>query len=473
MPPPPLPGSSRNFESSQMPPPPLPGSTGGTEFHPPTGEMQPPEMMGRPVEQRNGGDNKQEYQKEYQPQFGDEVWQQTKMRTQEMQKRFAPPPRPPGGSEFRPEGQPFMDGGRDSAQGRPFMGEDMQQGRPFGGPNMGGENMMGERSGFGGMGGEGEGMGGYEGEEGMEGPSAEEIEKMMEEREKMMQQEQLKQMKRGVVSGLGRGLKQIQSMMSKLQKKGITVPANAQALVSELTEALEKIKAATELTEDVEAAMEVIQEKGQDLGDVGQQLGMLERMSQIEKQIGKEFVRIDKMWAKAKKAKTASQYPEVVAKIEGEIGGLKQKWESARQGLLSGEGDEDMKDVVDEIFEEVGDVHRSIEMLRQLGSVSKMLKSADKEIVAAEKQIARQRKAGKDVTRLDELLAEAKSKMGEIKTLVRQSGFDPEDLFSLMQELQQIGDEAHDELDRITGKADTKQLQGAVIESLKLRRMGL
>ena len=328
---------------------------------------------------------------------------------------------------------------------------------------MGGEDMMGERGGFGGD--------GYGGENGESGFDSEEMEKRMEEQEKRMQQEQLKQMKRGVVSGMERGLKQIQSMMSKLSKKNIAIPADAQSLVSELTAALEKVKAATELTEDVETAMEVIQDKGQDLGEVGQKLGMLERMLQVTKQVEKEFTKIDKAVVKAKKSKTATQYADIVAKIEGTVSALKAKWESAKNGILSGEDTEDMKDIVDEIFEEVGEVHRSVALLQQLGSISKMVKTAEKEIAKFDKEIARQKKAGKDVAKLTELLAGARAKLAEVTSLSKQSGFDPEDLFDLMQELEHIRDQSLDELDRITGKADTKALSGAVAQAFRDLRL--
>ncbi len=375
-------------------------------------------------------------------------------KTREMQQRSGPQS---GGGGFHPQGQPFMEGGRDSAQGHPFTGDSRSEGRPFGG----------ER-GFSGSEG---GSGRYE-RKGM-GDDSEAMGKMMEEREKQMSQEQLKQMKRGMVSGLEQGLKQIKRMIDKLSKKGITIPADTQALVSELSASLEKVKAATELTEDVQAALEVIQDKAQDLGEVGQKLGMLEHLSQSTKQIEKEFARIDKEVAKAKKTKTANQYPDIIAKIEGEVSALKQKWESTKSAVLSGDADpEDMKDAMEETFNGIGEVRYSIGLLQQLNSISKMIKSADKEIARFDKEIARQKKAGKDVTKLTELLAEARAKLGEITALSKQSGFDPEDLFNLMQELEHIRNQAVEELDRVSGKSEANAQGASVLQALKARRLG-
>lgn len=445
-------------------PPPAGGATpsSGEEIHPPVGEAHPPEMMGRPME-RGGGSSDAQYNREYQGQYGEEVQRQTGQKTREMRERYTP-----------------HEGGSASG-GQPYIREPMrQQGRPMGGgmqrgPQDGfGEQGMNNRGGFGQEGGfGGRDMGDHGGTMGKDGGmDSEEMEKKMQEREKQMGAQQLKQMKRGMVSGIEQGLKQIKKMTDKLSKKGIAIPADAQSLVTELTGALEKVKAATELTDDVEAAMEVIQDKGQDLGEVGQKLGILEQFSQTTKQVEKEFTRIDKEVVKAKKSKAASQYPDVVAKIDGQVSALKQKWESTKQGILSGEADEDMRDMMDEIFEGVGEVRYSISVLQQLSSISKMIVSAGKEIARFEKEIARQKKAGKDVSKLELLLAEAKAKLGEIQSLSKQSTFDPEDLFDRMQELEHIRNQAVDELNQMTGKTEAGKLQSAVIQSLELRRLG-
>ena len=460
-----------------MPPPSPSGEAGDARYAPPLPGMPQSEMHRESMMPRDmSGAGREQYRDEYKRQFEQEYQQQYKERADEMRKKYES-----RGQGERPSGQPFREGGRDNAQGRPFMGDRMPSGRPFGGGQegsdrpyggpqgaFGGHERMREGGGFGGFG-DREG----EGEQEHMGPSDEEMEKMMQEQESQMKEEQLRQMKRGM-QGLEQGLKQIQRMVDRLTKKGIAIPLDVQALVSELAAARDKVKNATELTEEVETEMDVIQEKGQDLGEAGQKLGMLEQMSQMTKQVERQFVALDKAFTKAKKRKEASQFPEVVAKVDAHIGSLKQRWSEVKQGVLSGNADpEDLRETMDGIFEEVGEAHRAIEMIRQLGSVAKIIKSAEKEIATFEKTIERQRKAGKDVSRLDELLAQAKAKFAEIKTLTTQSGFETEDLFDRMQELERIGNEAHDELNRITGKTETKQLQGAVIESFQMRRLGL
>lgn len=447
-------------QGSSVPPPPSGGNTGGTTMPPPSGgsgefrpgandnRFSPPEMLGRPPEGSVNRPSDDAYRQEYQRRYEQEVGRQTEQRTREMQledgrrpQRFAPQS---GEGAFRPKGQPFMEGGKDNAQGRPFMEDGSSEGRPFSG-----EGFRGGEAG------------------------SEDMDKKMNEREKMMQQEQLQQMKRGMVSGMGQGLTQMKRMMERLSKRGISVPDDARALVNELSSALAKVKAATELTEEVEAAMELLQDKGTDLGDIGQKLGMLEHLSQAGKQVEKEFARMDKEVAKARKAKTARDYPEVIAKIEGDVSALKQRWTSIRSEALSGDTDpEDMREGMEDIFEGVGEVRQSLGLLRQLGSISKMIKSAEKEIAKFEKEIAREKKAGKDTTALASLLSEARAKLAEIKALSGQRGFDPEDLFDLMHDLEKIRNDALSELDKIAGTADRSAQVASIIQSLSWRRLG-
>ena len=121
---------------SSMPPPPSSGggSGGGMMTPPPSsqggggGEFRPPEMLGRPME---GGMNRPPggaYQEEYRKQYEQEVKRQSEQRMREMQDRYSSPQ---SKGEFRPQGQPFMEGGKDNAQGRSFTGDSRSEGRPF------------------------------------------------------------------------------------------------------------------------------------------------------------------------------------------------------------------------------------------------------------------------------------------------------------------------------------------------------
>lgn len=298
-------------------------------------------------------------------------------------------------------------------------------------------------------------------------------EKRREEQGKRMQQEQLRQMKRGMVLGVEQGLKQITRMSDRVSKKGITVPTEIQTVVAELSVALEKVRGATEFTADVQDAIQTLQEKGHDLQELGQKLGMLEQMSQLARQVEKELSRIDREVLKAKKTKSASQFPDIVTKIEGELGVIKGKWDGAKSSMLTGNNEpDDIRDVMEEIFDEISEVRKRLGLLRQLSSVSKAIRIAGKEIAKFEKEVARLQQAEVDVSALSMSLAQAKEILAKIVALSKQPGFDPEDLFDLMQELEHIKNEAMKEFERVMGSSHDDSLGASVIRAIEMRRLG-
>ncbi len=394
------------------------------------------------------------------------------------------PPQPPQGGNFRsPQmlGEPPREIGTQPYSGN--YGQRFPQGEPTRQPNQpffqpnetdtnGGPKMPGEQKNMKGSQGQGiSGMRGGEGENYNDGDGMSEAK--ANEQQKKMQAQQLAQMKRGMMSSMEQGLKRTKKSIDRLTKKGIAIPTETQTLISEIEVALQVVKSATEMTDEVLSALEILQDKGQDLGDMGRRLGMLEQMSQMTKQVEKEFAKIDKEVTKAKKSKEANQYPDVIAKIESQLSSLKVAWSEAKTSLTSADAEPDaVRDAMEEIFSGIQEVRKSLGTLKQLSSVTKMLASAKKQMTTYEKQIARLKKAGKDVSSLESLFSQAKSKLDEITTISKQASFDPEDLFDGMQELDHIGNEAMQEMDKVNGTSDGSKLGASVIESLQLRHYG-
>lgn len=292
----------------------------------------------------------------------------------------------------------------------------------------------------------------------------------MEEQEKRMQAQMLSQMKRQM-SGLDQGIKMTKRVIDRLKKKNIPIPGEAEDLIRELTAAFETIKNATEFSDSVESAMEVVQEKGPDLSEWGPRLGMLEGWSKTVIQVEKEMMKLDKVLAKAKKRKEAGQYPEIVAKLDAEVAAVKLRWSEMRNLVAGGDIEEVMSDIQD-MFESINEAHHAVGFLQQVGQVAKMIKNGEKEIASFEKRVTRLEKSGKNVSSIRNLTAEVRAKLAEIKALSATPGSDPEEFFDLMQELEPLRNRAYAEFDRINGKSDGAMLSGAVIQALSLRRVG-
>ncbi len=392
---------------------------------------------------------------------------------QNQQGRTASPERQRGepfeGERFMPpsqgKGQPFMGGGdfRPPSQGSGQPFEDGGFGPPGNfGPGGGGREFG--PSGFGGSwgpGGDGEGGG-------FSGPSEEEMGQMMEEREKQMKMQQLAQMRRGF-GGMESGLRQVKKVIDRLIKKGVAVPQEYVSLVDDLTRAVEVVKNAEDFDETVEAAMEVLQEKGPELGDIGPRLGMLEQWPKVLSQAEKQVKRLESVLAKTKKRKGTAEYADIVAKVEARVGGIRSRYEEIRRAGESGDFEEAM-DSMQEFFEDIGDAHREVGVLDQLGNIAKMIRSGEKEIASFEKQVKRLEKRGINASSVTALIAEGRAKLAELKALGKNADAEPEDFFAIMQELDELRQRATDEFNLLQGRGASQE--GAVIRSLIELREG-
>jgi DNA repair exonuclease SbcCD ATPase subunit len=281
----------------------------------------------------------------------------------------------------------------------------------------------------------------------------------------------LEEMKRNL-RGLEQGLKQVARMADRLVKKGIAVPSEHQSVIADLTGAVSVIKNATEWSDEVEAAMETIQERGDELRDMGPRLGMLEQWPRMEKQAKSQIARLEKALARAKKGKGSTQFAALVAKIEGEVGAIKARFEETKRLAAAGEF-EDAMETFEDFFDDINNLHQSIRLIEEMRNVEKMVRNAERDIARFEKDVNRLEKQGKNVGTVRSIIAEGREKVSELKALLTQSDADPEDFFVIREELEEIRRRAFQEFDRVSGAAERKALQGAVIQALQLRRLGL
>lgn len=292
-----------------------------------------------------------------------------------------------------------------------------------------------------------------------------------EGREQEEMTRRLAEMKRNL-RGMEQGLKQTSRMIERLTKKGVAVPAEYQSLITELTAALSVIKNAEEWTQEVEAAMGVIEEKGDDLRDIGPRLGMLEQWPRMEKQAVSQIARLLKALARAKKAKGNAQYTALVVKIEGEVGAIKERFAETKE-LAAGGDMEAAMETFHDFFDDINEIHQSIGFLDQLRNMTKMLRDTEREVARFEKSASQLEKQGKNVGTLRGIISEGKEKLAELKALAGKSEADPEELFADLDELRQVRRRAVQEFDRLNGSAERKALQGAVIQAIELRRVGM
>lgn len=455
-PPPPSGGDfGGNFSGSQPPPP---SPSGGGDFgsgYQPQGDFN---RMPPPPGDFGGG-----YQQP--PQGGFEGG------------RMMPPP-PQGGGYQQPSGGQYQQGGFRERPPMPPQGGMMQQGgtgrgdsQQYGGPR-GGEGQFGGQGGdsrrmqqYGDGGPQNGSRGDFEdhgfgGDEG--GFRGEEEGDDFEAREAEMRARQLTEMKRNL-RGMEQGLKMIQKMVDKLTRQNVAIPQEYVTLVSDLTQALAVVKGATEFTDEVEAAMSVIMERGEELRDAGPRLGALSQWPSTLKQAETQVKRLDAQLARVRKNKTAIAYPDLIARVDAAVGAVRSALAQAKSEASGGDIENAMEILRDGVFEATEDAYDEMRVLENMANLSRVVKQAEKEIARYEKEAARYEKQKKDTTTLRNLIALMKSKLAEVKAVMSSGSAEPDDLFEVMSAAEEIRNDADAALQHLRGRpsAAEKPLQNS------------
>jgi len=259
---------------------------------------------------------------------------------------------------------------------------------------------------------------------------------------KQMKQ-QLKQMERGITN--------IARSIARIKKAGGSVPSEYEATIAELQAAIATVKNATEESDEVDAAMEVLMDKSSDLHELGPKLGMLEQFPRILKEATKQLAQARKQLTKAvtRAKKAGVDVSAIQSSIESKLTAIESDIAAAKSAADPEEGMESLRD---NAFEAMEDIRDEMMVLENISNSSRMVKEAEKEIARIERASATLKRQKKDTTVLNELIAEMKAQLAEIKSLMQQSGIDKEDLFEALSEGERIRNDAQEELARLRGE---------------------
>lgn len=344
-----------------------------------------------------------------------------------QQGQFTPPPtgssgqfqpQPPPDGQFQPQPGQF--------QQQPQQGQFGQQ------PPQGGQFGPGER----------------------QGPSEEEMEKRMQEEQKKM----LQRMKRDMLR-FGGEIKRIKARIAVLQKKGIKVPEELVAAITKAEEMIEKIKAA-ETFEQIEELnlQEVMPEISEAMQEHLPNLERLANLTQIYSRIDRQVrlferqLTADKNLAKRSKVDLS----DAVADFENALNKVKGAYALAKSQIASGAVEEGFEQLESEVFallEEAGEFHQAIQ---QIGRLSTTLAQIARTVTQAERDLARIK--GKDTTEAKAIIAEAKAKLAELRGAAAAKPIDPEAVFDLLEQLEDLRDRFNDALNELRGIEEKSDL---------------
>lgn len=320
------------------------------------------------------------------------------------------PPQPQGEGDFRPSGEPN--------EFRPFNNNPDGQER---------------------------GEGGFRDNE-REGGNGDKFREEQEKRDLERMKKDIKRMA-GEITSLERRIK-------NLSGKGLNIPSEIKETLSEAREIIAKVQNASSFEEIQDAGMEEI---GDLMRTVYEELNPLERASELPKMfknVERELTNQFKILAKAenKLKKLKIDLSQLVAewrqKLE-EIRGIRDK---AKGDFEVGNYEEAAELLNRDFWDNFEDIREKAMTFEMVSNTNRMLKSAEKEIKSSEKMIAKLKKQGKNTNRLNEIIAQGRAGLAEIKSFIGSGlSIDPDELMEKIQSMENTRNEFEAEWEKITG----------------------
>ncbi len=305
----------------------------------------------------------------------------------------------------------------------------------------GGQPMMGPQGQFG-QPGQMMGPGGF-------GPSEEEMRKMEEERERReaeMRKRGLDDMKRGIRQFAAQ-LKRMKSRIALMERQGIKLPTETKELLNKTDSLLKTILEAKDFDEAQEA-IEEMQAVGEQMGDIMQTIEMAARFPRMFSQAQREVRRVEAGVKQIKTRVTRSKInvSEQVAKLEQGVANLKAALEKAKGLKDSGQIEEAVETLENDIFEQLEQISRASGSIYAVLSILKFFTQINNDLRRYNSLIARMKRAKKDVSQAEALLAQVKERVAALKELAQSGSTDPEDLFGALEELGDLREQIDDAL---------------------------
>lgn len=447
MPPPPA-GDS----GGMMPPPPGAGGSyqppSGGSYQPPTGGSYQPPQGGsfQPPSGENGM---------MQPQQGGSYGYYKPQQDQGMYQ-----PKPMGESNPQPMPGPQQQGMQpfgpkfDQMQNQKGMQQGMQPNNK--GPEdtrwFGNDQGQGNDQGFNQDRGNGQGDQGFN-----QGQGNDQNDQMDAQRQKQMEQQFAREKKN--FKQFANMLKKFGTQVAKLEKKGITVPADLKTTLETANTAITTILAAKSFEDDgVQDAMNSMQEAGQMLQEWGPKLGMLEQMPRMFKQAGNEIKKLQKKLASVSKmaARSKVDVTAQVADATAAVNEIVAAYQNAQQLAQNGDTDGAMEAIGNDVFEKMGDAYQSFGTIEAVQNISKSMGSFTRFITQAKRTIAKLEKKGEDVSEVRAQLDDMTARVAELKQAISQRVNDPDELRDMVDSIFEL----QNNIGQVTGGGLGPQMMG-------------
>lgn len=282
----------------------------------------------------------------------------------------------------------------------------------------------------------------------------------MEKRGQEMRQKGFKRLQRGA-KNMQKPIDKMEQAIAGAAQVGYTPSAEVTEALNKAKAALALINSATDLTEEVEAAMDDFNDFI-DVFDANiQNLEMAKNFPRIQKQADREVGNLVKAFekSKAKLEKAGMDLTQQFADVQAKIDAIKATLAEAVVAVKEGRGEDAFAVLEGDFFPQIGEIRQAVGMLDALKNISRSLKSVEKGIKMGEKTVAKLAKKGFETGALEKIINQSKAKLEEFKAVLKSPDFDPTDAVDFFDSLNDLREQFDEAVDEVVGDDNVGNIQ--------------
>ncbi len=264
------------------------------------------------------------------------------------------------------------------------------------------------------------------------------------------------------MKGAEQGLTQFEKQVSALAKKKVAIPAELTASIQKIKTIFAAVKKAKTWEEMEAAGVEDLQDLMMGLDEYRQQLDMLMRWPQTQKQLDQEIKRLDTEYKRSQTvvknlAKKGIDLASELNAFKEAINGIKAVRNQAAAKIKSGTS-EDIQAAFEllesEFFGQMDDVWQYQRIIGTMSNLGQFQNDFKRRISEAQKLIAQLKRQKIDTTELAMALNEINEKGKEILAMLKAKPIDQEAVMDALQELEGLGSQFEDLVVQTRGEGE-------------------
>lgn len=231
--------------------------------------------------------------------------------------------------------------------------------------------------------------------------------------------------------------KRVADRIASIEKQGVHAPDELKANLSDMNAAIEKVMSATTFDEDVQDAMQSMQEKGDAVREAMPKLEQLAQFPRQLKDAERQIRRLDAAYVKAQKVaqKSKIDVSDQISQFKQAVDEIKAGFQKAKDALQSGDVDAASEALQSEVYEKFNDAYEYDGIIRALQNVRSTVPQFERALTNAKRALAKMRKANQDTSEFSSQIDDFAAKLSDFKTLISGKISDPEDLKSSIDDL--------------------------------------